>query len=251
MFTLLTNPSSPAEIIKNGMSMYTSNLKHVLMLSFVATLAFLFPVYLPFIVSPSNLISISTKPNAANFIFFAVSWLISLILTLGLLFNLHCLCYGIKNNLSQVLKHAIYRFITTLLVGALYIIIVFSGTMLLIVPGFILSITLMFSFLLVVNENKGVLHSLMTSHQLIWGNWWHTFVVMSVPLLINLIIIFLTFIVMTSLISAKIISLSNWYYSAFIIQLVLQSLLLPFNFSIALILFNDLRIRQRKLQRPY
>src|SRR5690606_17394707 len=137
------------------------------------------------------------------------------------------------------------RFIATLLTGALYLIIILSGTMLLIVPGFILSISLLFAFLMVINENKGVLQSLMGSHQLVWGIWWHTFIVISVPLLLNLVIMLSGFVMLVSIFSTS-LSETQGYIVAFSMQLILQSLLLPFSFCVAVVLFNDLRIRQRQ-----
>ncbi|MGE4348839.1 MAG: hypothetical protein AB7D28_03665 [Candidatus Berkiella sp.] len=249
MFSLLTKSSQQSEILESGFKLYKFSYTQGALLAFIASFFFLVPLYWPYITLTSN-IHIS-EHSVTHLLMLSLSWLLSLIFSLGLLFKLHCLCNGIQNSTLQSIKQSLYRLVTTLLVAALYLIIVFSGTMLLIVPGFILSITLMFSFMMVVNENKGVLQSLLTSHQLVWGNWWHTFVIMSVPLLLNIIIMLLAFVLLVSIFSKALFQITGWYYYVFALHLILQSLLLPLTFSIALVLFNDLRIKQRQNQSPF
>lgn len=249
MFTLLTKSSQQSDILESGFKLYKSSYKRVSLLAFIASFFFLAPLYWPYITLTSE-VHIS-QHSVTHLLMLTISWLLSLIFSLGLLFKLHCLCSGIHNSTMQAIKQSLYRFVSVLLVGALYLIIVFSGTMLLIVPGFILSITLMFSFMMVINENKGVLQSLLASHQLVWGNWWHTFIVMSVPLLLNIIIMLLAFVLLVSIFSKTLFHITGWYYYVFALHTILQSLLLPLTFSIALVLFNDLRIKQRQTQSPY
>lgn len=245
MFTLLSSTSTPATLIRSGLELYKRGLRQVIGFALLANTFFLMPLYSHHVI-PSQEDSFITSA-----LLVVICWIASLTLSLALIFHLHCLCYGITCSAVQSLKQACYRLIPTLLVLALYIIIVVSGTMVLILPGFILSVSLMFAFLLCLNENKGVFMSLMTSHQLVWGQWWHTFIVMSVPLLLTLTLFLALFLLIAGIFSNALFNIQGWYYYLFGAQLILHSLLLPFTYSVALVLFNDLRVRQRQSMQPY
>lgn len=249
MFTLLTVPSNVSTLIKNSICLYTTNLRKVSLLSFLAMLSFLIPIYLPFLSEQTRTTSLPT--NNSEWLITGICWFIALVIASGLLFYLHCLYYGIRNTLPKVLKHALSRSFILLVVGIFYVAFVFSGTMLLLIPGFILSISLMFSFLLALNENKGALQSLLVSHKLVWGHWWHTFLTISIPVIINAIMSMILFLGI-ALMVMKLPSLGMQHYILiFATQLILHTVLMPFPFCVALVLLNDLRIRKNLSKRPY
>ena len=72
----------------------------------------------------------------------------------------------------------------------LYSIALIVGTLLLLIPGIILSVSLLLYFVLVPLEGKGPLAALKTSHQLVWGCWWRTTAIFTVGIII-LIVIFM------------------------------------------------------------
>ena len=172
-------------------------------------------------------------------------------MTAALVFKLHCEAHNLKSTLLQSIRHSISRFIPLLLVTLLYVICVLSGTALLVVPGFILSISLMLCFFLVLNENKGVFMALLSSHRLIWGHWWHSFIVMSVPLLLFISLNMIMFILMVAVFSQFSVDLPYFYLIAFTIHILLQSLIAPFSFCIGPMLLHDLRMRQGQNSQGY
>lgn len=244
MFTLLKNPSSPSDLIESSARLYRASLRYVYACALLSTFFFLLPVYWHYLKNASFFSATETQ-NSVSYLLYFLSWLISSILMTGVLFNLHCFCHGIKNTSKQMIIHCCSRFITVLLTLASYLIIILSGTALLIIPGFILSVSLLFSFLMVVNENKNVLQSLISSHQLVWENWWHTFIVISVPFILNLSLTLLCFLALMKLFPLPVFE-KQWFILSFMTQLILQSILLPLTFSVAITLFNDLRIRQHR-----
>jgi hypothetical protein len=76
------------------------------------------------------------------------------------------------------------------LIGAalLYFLAMAGGLILLIIHGVILSLSLSFAFIAVVLDGESALAALKRSHRLVWGNWWRTLAVVSVPVVIVMIL---------------------------------------------------------------
>lgn len=69
----------------------------------------------------------------------------------------------------------------------LYAIVVMIGSLLLIIPGVWLGVSLAFCFYAVVADNKGPIESLKYSHGLVKGNWWRTAAVLTIVMIISLV----------------------------------------------------------------
>ena len=59
---------------------------------------------------------------------------------------------------------------------------------LLIIPGIILMVSLLLCYPTALFDNKGPVSALSESHRLVWGNWWRTFVMLSVGVIILMVI---------------------------------------------------------------
>jgi hypothetical protein len=105
--------------------------------------------------------------------------------------------YRIDNVVNQrdddfvgMLLLALKKFPVIIVAGILYTIAITIGTLLLVIPGMILMISLSFCGYFILLEDMGGYDSLMASHRLVWGDWWRTNIVFFVPTLI-LVIIFM------------------------------------------------------------
>lgn len=65
-----------------------------------------------------------------------------------------------------------------------YLVAVMIGTMLLIVPGIILMVSLVMFLPAIVLGGKGAIDGLKYSHKLVWGNWWRTATVYTIGFII-------------------------------------------------------------------
>jgi hypothetical protein len=74
------------------------------------------------------------------------------------------------------------------LMSFLYGVALVIGTVLLVIPGIILSVSLLLGFVLLLLEAKGPVSALRASHQLVWGCWWRTAAVMTVGIIILIVI---------------------------------------------------------------
>ena len=89
----------------------------------------------------------------------------------------HYVASGAPQGVPSPLSIATRRFPVILAVNLLYVLGVILGTMLLIVPGIFLFVTLYLCPLLPITEGKGPTESIRGSIDLIQGHWWRTFTV--------------------------------------------------------------------------
>ena len=66
----------------------------------------------------------------------------------------------------------------------LFTLAVMIGTLLLIIPGLILMVSLLLCFPTALFDRQGPGFRLTESHRLVWGNWWRTAAILSVGLII-------------------------------------------------------------------
>lgn len=245
MFTLNKKPCNSFEVVQNGFALYRFAWTKGFWLSFIVVILILGPVYWPHILAPNSDQEASQLFETLPFQITLLScWLIAFVLMCSLIFKLHCICHGLQCSYYQAIKHSMSRCIPTFLVGLLYIIAVVSGTALLIVPGFILAISLMFCLFLAINENKGIILALVTSHRLVWGHWWHSLASIAFPLFIMISANMLVVIITASLFKHFQMPLEFLFVFAFGLQVFIQSILIPLGFCIALVLLHDLRVRK-------
>ncbi|OQY57355.1 MAG: hypothetical protein B6247_00535 [Candidatus Parabeggiatoa sp. nov. 2] len=111
----------------------------------------------------------------------------------------------------------------------------------------ILAVSLRFFIPLILFDNATVLESLQRSHQLVWGNWWHTAIVLTIPLLIIISVG-----VMSSAIVEGILTLSTGFAKEQINLLIqitygtVDKLLSPLFYAIILIQYYDLKRRNKQ-----
>lgn len=81
----------------------------------------------------------------------------------------------------QALREGVRRMFPMLGSLILYILIVSAASALLLIPGLILMFSMMFYMYALVLDGKGPLDALGYSHSLVWGRWWRTLMLLSVP----------------------------------------------------------------------
>ena len=93
-------------------------------------------------------------------------------------------CVSIANHENKTLPdcflRALKKLIPIFIIYILYTLAIMVGLLLLVIPGIIFMITLMFGFYALVIEDAGPIKSLRRSHFLVWGNWWRTTVIVTV-----------------------------------------------------------------------
>lgn len=245
MITLKSEPQNKGQLLQQGLDLYFHTLWWTLPFSLIGA-AFIF---LPQLLS--QLLPLIDHNNSfyfSQFGLYGFSLMASFLFIGALSFRIYCVCYHIPSSFLLALKQSLFKFIPLLLLVMLYSLIVLSGTMLMIVPGIILTVSLMFSFLLVLTDNQSVLQTLIASHRLVWGNWWHTCLVISIPILLDFIFSFSLLIGIVTFAATKMLSLISILSLVTITNIIIHSFFIPLICCIALVLLHDLRQRQHILQ---
>jgi hypothetical protein len=242
MFTLKSEPQDKLSIIQQGFHLY----KHIFWLalpySLFASIFIFIPALFIDINAPFHLAQIGQ--NISLIASAIICWLLGFIFLSALMFRIYCITQQIPLTFINSISEALFKLIPLLLLGVLYALMVVSGTLFLIIPGVILAISLMFSFILFLTDNQNVLQTLLTSHRLVWGNWWHTLFVVSFPLLLDFAVSFAMVLSLIGAFNYYSTSLTTLYFAVCFFNIVIQALFIPLIFSTALILLNDLRTRQ-------
>lgn len=240
MFTLKNEPQNGHQILEQGFSLYKHAFASSLPYSLGAASLMIAPYFLATLYASKNAIT-GYHPFVLWIIF--IAWLTGFVLLSALIFRLYCICYNVTSHFMRSLIHALFKLIPLLLLTALYCLIVLSGTMMFIIPGLIFSISLMFSFILVITDNQNVFQTLTLSHRLVWGQWWHVACVICVPLLLNIIFSLTLLLGLILLLTKLNFSITELTLGTLLLNIIVQSLFIPLIFSVVLVLLHDLRRR--------
>ncbi|HET9445518.1 MAG TPA: hypothetical protein VFO35_04620, partial [Steroidobacteraceae bacterium] len=90
--------------------------------------------------------------------------------------------------IGAALQAALPRVPAVFAMMILFMLALAIGLVLLIIPGIILMVSLFLCYPTAMLDNKGPVSALTESHRLVWGNWWRTFVMLTVGLIILAVI---------------------------------------------------------------
>ncbi len=151
--------------------------------------------------------------------------------------------YGAHEELQRAVK-AWPWLVVALIV---YLLTVALGTVLLIVPGAILLVSLMFWDYGVIFEGLGPLQALNASHNLVWGHWWRT--------LGMILMIFLPIWVLLGILGAlmglggddthAMTTTGRSLFEQGVLEMVAIAVLAPFGYSIRYVYYHDLKLRKQ------
>lgn len=154
---------------------------------------------------------------------------------------------GVDEQLSvgDALKIALRRLPPLLGASILFVLAVVVGFILLLVPGLILTVSLMMYMALLLFENKGAVESLTGSHKLVWGNWWRSSAILTVALILVIVIFIALGLVavivapFAGLIMEDIVLVGELVFNA-----AFNVLLMPFFTAVMIALYWDLKLRK-------
>lgn len=179
-------------------------------------------------------------------------YLLSLVLTMwvlgGLYLKVHSIGTGAEQTAGAALQAALGRALPLVLLTILFAIAVGVGTVLLVVPGIILMISLMLAWNLALFEGKGPIASLTGSHHLVWGNWWRTAAILTVGFIILLVIYFAVGVIVGVI--APLVGMNAQdpflfgLVSGFAIGAVINLLVTPFYVALLMSIYWDLKLRK-------
>ncbi len=175
---MTTRVFSIREALRFGWNTANNNLGFFIGLSIVFGLLFIFPAIIAGIALQIN--------TFLGIIFHIADYALTLLISIGLVKIALRFCDGEKSGLSDLFSQ--YRlFFKYLFTYILYGLIIFGGTLLLIVPGIIWAIKYQFCLHLVIDKGLGPIESLKTSAILTKGVKWRLYLFSLVAIGINIV----------------------------------------------------------------
>jgi hypothetical protein len=144
------------------------------------------------------------------------------------------------------LQQAAKVWLWMILALVIYAIAVTVGLILLIVPGVILAVSLMFNMFGVALEGQKPVEALNASHHLVWGHWWRTLgmlLLVCVPILVLMAVVATTLGIGPSGLDAPL--RGRDIFAEQVLEMVFMAVFSPFIYSVLYVYYHDLRLRQQ------
>ena len=191
-YQALTQPAGIGRVLDSGFKLFVASLKPALLLVVFTAIINIIMQYAMFqIMLPAQ--ELTTQEEMQQYMvsimpqFVGVSvitWLVSIILYNAILSTVGTIHRGGDSVMYDALVVGVRKMLPVFVAAILYAIAVGIGFVLLVIPGLILMITLLFFQVMIVVDDEGMIASLKQSHRLVWGNYWRTTAVILVPFFI-------------------------------------------------------------------
>jgi hypothetical protein len=168
--------------------------------------------------------------------------LLSFIFYGAIIYRIDNLARQREDTFGTALAVGLRKFPAMLLAVILYTLAVAAGTLLLVVPGVALMVSLSFYPLFIVVEDLGGYAALKASHRLVWGHWWRTLSVYMAPGILMLIL-YAALALVTYPLSGE-ADQSGSISAGDVLTNLLSGLAMPYFYALAYVLYHDLKLRK-------
>lgn len=245
-------PQSIGGVLDASFQLYKASIGSLLPLSVLLVLA---TAPALFLAMQSSAVPNAEDPMAALAVFNdpkywlanLVSMIVSTLVTGAMYVKQQSIARGEELGLGSALQTSFGRLLWQVLALILFGVAVAVGLLLLLVPGFILMLSLMLCWILVVLEGKGPVDALVGSHRLVWGNWWRTAAILTVGFII-LMVLYMAIALLVGL-AMPFVGLNDdpfmvAFVSGFIINGIIYLLVMPYYTGLLLSIYWDLKLRK-------
>lgn len=190
MVSLPEQPVSIGKVLDSGVKLYAASFIKIVPLAILGAIVstFLTIRYLNTIPQGENSTPEEMEAFIANFPEFGIAAVVQMafgMFILGaILFRIGNIANGKQDTFGRATGIGIKKFIPLFIAMILYLLAFAIGSVLLIVPGIYLLLSLSFFTYFMVNDDQGMFRALMQSQQLIRGHWWRTMTVYLAPTLV-------------------------------------------------------------------
>jgi fucose permease len=177
--------------------------------------------------------------TGAFFAVMLVGMIISFILFSALLYKIDKSAKQQHRSYGEALAIGLKKLPSILLAIFLYGIAITIGTLLLLIPGIILSLSLFFYYYYIVLEDMSAYQSLKASHKLVWKDWWRTVGVFTVPTILYVIIV-----AGLGILSAFISPIGETPIWVTLIMGLFVGIFFPYIYTLGYVQYHDLKLRK-------
>ena len=236
-------PQSIGGVLDSGFKLYRESLSQAYVLGAIGALVTA-PVNLlqPYVVRSgfsSNLVGTIGLGVLAMAI-------VAVVLYAALIARIDAAARGVSMSLGQALSVGLQRMPAMLLAGILAAVVAFIGLCLLVIPGLIVVIWLVFAPFAVVIERRGPIASLSYSRAIVRGHWWRTAALLTIIGIVLMVVYFLFAVGISIAVISDPAAASYgqvpWYVTL-IVEPALSAVIAPLTYALMLSIFYDLRLR--------
>ena len=244
MLALAREPQSIGRVLDGGFKLFIEAFTGVLPLSLAAAAVLAVPNIASVLTGGAEQVE-SPVLSSTFLILFLVALPIYMILIAALVYRLGAAAEMHEASAGQALARGVRCVLSLIGVAILYFLAMAGGLILLIIPGIILSLSLSFAFIAIVLDGESAVGALKRSHRLVWGNWWRTLAVVSVPVVI-VMILYLGF----GIAFGATVAMSNSRPSsdvmitANLVEAAIGGITAPLIYSIMIAQYHDLKLRK-------
>ena len=252
MFEIATSPQSVGGVLCNSIKLFKKTWLKLLPISILMIgMVFFLIMFLP--KQQVNLLALKSQLNLSALTQqVATKYLVAILIAEAIMFwsflMMFYRCYQIMiaadTGYFTTAVRAIFKFVPCIIVLLFSMIVVGLGTLCFVVPGIFLIILLFYSVLGVLIDGKAVFASFFYSAQLVWKNWWRTFMVFFLCLVLSIILMLLV-IAIASLIFVSLFHMTAHNYT--VAMNIVSALLVVFMWmilvNVIICQYYDLKIR--------
>ena len=251
MFSLAREPQGIGKLLDSGFRLFIAGFKPAVVFAFIMALVSAAPRFLMPWLSGQG-----TPPTLAAMLLSLAVMLVATLLVSSLMIGASMYVYGSvaagrQVTLGKAFGAALDRLPTLIGAMVLYMLAAMLGLILLVIPGLILMLSLMLYSPIVMLEKEGAYAALRKSHRLVWGNWWRSAIVLTVPFVIFIVIG--AIIGTLAIVAFGIGSIGGEPNSADPTILLISTLFevlgntigIPLITAVTVVLYNDLRLRKQ------
>jgi len=244
MVALASEPQTVGRVLDSGFKLFVKAFTSVLPPSLAAAAVLAVPNIANVLMGGTEQVQ-SQVPASTVLILFLVALPIYMILIAAVVYRLGGIAELHQASAGQALSRGVRCALRLIGAALLYFLAMAGGLILLIIPGIILSLSLSFAFIAIVLDDQSALAALKRSHRLVWGNWWRTLAVVSVPVVIVMILYLgLGIAFGATLVMSEGKPASDVLITATLIETAIGGITAPLIYSIMIAQYHDLKLRK-------
>ena len=244
MVALASEPQTVGRVLDSGFKLFVKAFTGVLPLSLAAAAVLAVPNIASVLMGGTEQVQ-SPVPASTVLVLFLVALPIYMILIAAVVYRLGAVAELHQASAGQALSRGVRCALPLIVAAVLYFLAMAGGLILLIIPGVILSLSLSFAFIAIVLDGESALAALKRSHRLVWGNWWRTLAVVSVPVVIVMILyVGLGIAFGATLVMSDGKPASDVLMTANLTEAAIGGITAPLIYSIMIAQYHDLKLRK-------
>lgn len=245
MYEKPTSPQSIGQVLDGTFRLTAASFRHTWLLALLAGLSSYAASAYQFSKGGTPMEAMLAPQDATYWTLYAAGVVLSILFFAAIYLRVDTVAGGTAGQGGAV-SGALRRLPLLIVLSILTVIAIACGMVLLVIPGIILAVSLVASMPIFLLEDKGPVDSLTSSHRLVWGNWWRTFIILVVAFIIAVVLYFV-FGFVAALIGPLLTggdAVLGAMVTLAIVLALLGIVITPFFVSLVLNIYWDLKLRK-------